>query len=496
MANPKPPHDTNARLFFSEYFEVDATVIEQYGALDLCLDSDLPLFIDPFLLFASEKAEYKLLHGRIVDHLKDLKTIATSRENTNRKLFQFPEIKQNWLGFCKWGNEGKGLGQKFAKNLASAFSGFYSNFGEETITSTSHIEKLTLVGEGIGRDFISDFSANLMFEYLLQYTERFAKLHLPANKRAKFNLRCVFNRELQVWQPRSFELPYFFRGEQKADFILLTPLDVLTKDEAFISHKELHQKFRQIANSLDNAALREAVNAHFRKVLPKNAKKAETDAAIQSTIAVFPEILDYYIRMKEQQPEKALSISEEKVRQLREELVGSVRQLFAGLVSAGDFYRLRPTTYQSALERAMFLKDVIENNDGYRIFYLKDKPIASEDTVQRIFRLTWFASPMDVNSEVNNGRGPADYKISYGERDSTIVEFKLGRSSSLKANLIHQTAIYQKASKSINDIKVILCYTPQEIAKVTDILKKLNQENAENIVIIDATPKISASKVR
>ncbi|QBJ63036.1 hypothetical protein B1F84_08280 [Pseudoalteromonas sp. DL-6] len=47
-----------------------------------------------------------------------------------------------------------------------------------------------------------------------------------------------------------------------------------------------------------------------------------------------------------------------------------------------------------------FLKDNIENNDGYRIFYQKGKPIASEDTIQRVFRLTWYASPYDVNSEL------------------------------------------------------------------------------------------------
>ena len=142
----------------------------------------------------------------------------------------------------------------------------------------------------------------------------------------------------------------------------------------------------------------------------------------------------------------------------------------------------------------MFLKEVIEVNDGYRIFYKNGKAIASEDTIQRIFRLTWFATPFAVDSEVNNGRGPADYKISY-ERDSTIVEFKLAGSSSLKRNLLNQTEIYKKASKSINDIKVILCYTNSEIAKVNRILRSINQEGAENVVIIDATKKLSASLV-
>ena len=100
-----------------------------------------------------------------------------------------------------------------------------------------------------------------------------------------------------------------------------------------------------------------------------------------------------------------------------------------------------------------------------------------------------------MNSEVNNGRGPADYKISCGDRDSTIVEFKLGRSSSLEKNLLNQTEIYKKASRSISDIKVILCYTKTEIEKVARVLKRINQENTENVIVIDATSKESASKV-
>ncbi|WP_204369122.1 hypothetical protein [Methylocucumis oryzae] len=60
---------------------------------------------------------------------------------------------------------------------------------------------------------------------------------------------------------------------------------------------------------------------------------------------------------------------------------------------------------------------------------------------------------------------------------------------------MNQTEIYKKASKSISDIKVILCYTKAEIIKVSRILKSIDQEGAENIVIIDATNKLSASMI-
>lgn len=483
----------SVKLLFSEYFEIDESVLENYGALNICIDADLPLFIDPFLLFASEKPEYVDLHDKIVDHLIDLKQLAVQNPKTDLKLFQFSEVKQNWLGLCKWGNNGKGLGPKFAKDLIKAFNGFYANFGNETVSTSSHIEKLTLVGAGIGRDFISDFTTNLMLEYLLDYTQGFALKYLRGDQRKEFSVRCKFNKDLMTWIPKTYVLPYFYMED--GDFMLLTPLDILTKDEAFICHSDLTSQFRRITSAMENAALRSAINLYFQKRLPSSPKQKDIEWAINATIQEYPEILDYYIRFKENTKDQAAKISTEKVKRIQKELISTLAEFCKKVAENSQFYEIKPSSYEAALQRVMYLKQVIENNDGYRIFYKDGKPIASEDTIQRIFRLTWFATSFDVNSEVNNGRGPADYKISYGERDSTIVEFKLASSSSLKTNLINQTEIYKKASKSINDIKVIICYTPSEISKVNRTLTSIKQENAENIIVIDATRKMSASKV-
>jgi hypothetical protein len=485
----------NSQLLFSDYFEIDVSIVDKYGALNICIEADLPLFIDPFLLFASDKEEYQVLHDKIIKHLINLKQIALNNPQSDLHLFQFPEVKQNWLGLCKWGNNGKGLGSQFARNLITAFNGFYANFGNEVITSSSHIEKLTLVGSGIGRDFISDFTTNLMLEYLLEYTQKFAKLHIPENKRKEFSIRCSFDSNLMIWKPKSFDLPYFYKGDNDEDFLILTPIDILTKDDAFICHSDFTSKFKQITNALENSSLRDAINRYFEDRLPVNPKKAEFDRAIDATVQKYPEILDYYIHHQEENRDKAAALSSEKVSKVRKELIATLTDFCKHIVKYSNFYEILPNSYHSALQRVKFLKQVIEDNDGYRIFYKDGQPISSEDTIQRIFRLTWFASPLDVNSEVNNGRGSADYKISYGDRDSTIVEFKLGKSSSLKKNLLNQTEIYKKASRSISDIKVILCYTKGEMAKVKKILKSINQENAENIFIIDATKKDSASKV-
>ena len=66
------------RLHFSDYFELDTKVLNDYGAFNISLINDLPLFIDPFLLFNSKKPEYQALHSEIIKYLRFLRDKSTS----------------------------------------------------------------------------------------------------------------------------------------------------------------------------------------------------------------------------------------------------------------------------------------------------------------------------------------------------------------------------------------------------------------------------------
>lgn len=150
------------------------------------------------------------------------------------------------------------------------------------------------------------------------------------------------------------------------------------------------------------------------------------------------------------------------------------------------------------MRRAQYFKDVIEHNDGWRIFYLNGQCIARESDVHILYRLTWYATSFDVNSEANSGRGPVDFAISKGSANKSLVEFKLASNSNLAHNLEHQTAIYQKAHRTKKCVKVVIYYSEEELAKVQSILRQLRLENEKSIVLVDARNdnKQSASKVR
>ena len=461
------------------------------------------MFVDPFLLFESENPEYQKLHHDILNYVAFLRDISLNKDidmGFLKNWFIFSEVKQNWFGYSLVGNGGSGLGIDFAHALKRNLNKVFSNFGSESITKSSHLEKLCIIRSGVGRDNISDFTVNLIKNFLCNYTQHFAQKYIISNKRRIFSVdRAEFDYTTKRWKPKKYELPCL-----NNDFVLLTPKDILTKDENWINSKDIIRNFTEIANSIPNEQLRASINFYFSQNLPKKTKyiqritQKERAEAINKVIIEYPEFIDYYIRYKEDHGEKAKSISQEKVKFVEDVFIGNVTTLINQLGNSSGFYLQPSDTYHDSLKRVSFLKQVIENNDGYKIFYIKGKPIKREKDLQIMFRLTWFASNVDVNSEVDNGRGPVDYKLSVGSKDKTLVEFKLASNTKLKQNLKNQVEIYKKANQTNKDIKVILFFTSQEERKVYKILNELSLQNKENIILIDARKnnKISASNVK
>lgn len=215
----------NADIHFSDIFRVDPNVLETYGALDVSLINDLPLFIDPFLLFNSENPECQELHKNILKYLLFLRNMA-EKEGISKGLlkswFRFGEVKQNWLGYSLVGNSGRGLGNDFAVSLHENLQQILSNFGEEEITESSHLEKLCLIKEGVGKDSISDFTMNLIKQYLLDYTQTFAIQYLEENQLREITVaRVHFNYETRTWASKKS------RGQAR-NIAYLTPMVILS----------------------------------------------------------------------------------------------------------------------------------------------------------------------------------------------------------------------------------------------------------------------------
>lgn len=516
-------HITNspdtAQIYFSDFFGISPERLEQYGAFDVALINDLPLFIDPFLLFNSNKPEYRELHDSIIRYvgfLRDKSVAGAINDSLLKAWFTFREIKENWLGYSLRGNKGSGLGMDFAQALNTNLAQIFTNFGGEEVTEGSHIEKVCLVADGVGRDNISDFATNLIQGYLLEYTQTFGRQFLQPDQLRRVAVRkAAFNYATESWETRIYELP-FVSGAH----VILTPIDILTKDEVWINKPDMVRDYTAIAAAIPNDQLRAELNNCFGRALqsvqrrdaerkrqsasttrrrrsraPTGPSQRQRDEAAQEVIRAFPVFIDWYIRWKELHGDQAEQQADAHVRSSERLYIAQVRDLVRTL-AATRFYSVPGNTYDEAHARVKYLKNVIENQGGWRSFWVDGEPVRREADLRIMFRLTWFGTPSDVNQEVNNDRGPSDFEISRGSADKTTVEYKLASNTGLEKNLRAQTKIYQKASGSQHVITVIMFFTREERIRVQGILEGVGRRQDQDVILIDGRDdnKVSASK--
>lgn len=421
-----PPRENKAsvKIYFTDFFGVHPEILEQYGALNISLVSDLPLFIDPFLLFNSTKPEYLALHDSIINYLRFLREVSTSSDRINkgllRHLFVFSEVKQNLLGYSKIGNRGSGLGPDFARALHSNLNRIFSDFGKESVTKSSHLEKICLIKDKVGRDNISDFTTNLIKEYLLGYTQTFTQLHLGHEQRKTFAIKRVrFSYDTRTWVPQRYDLPCY-----NGNYVILTPKDMLTKDETWINKSDLVESFDDIADSIPNEQIRAQLDFYLMTKLPKDKEptKKERLSAISSAILQHPEVIDYYIRYKEDRGDDAIDISKEKVILTETQFIDQVQAFVGRHLARSSFYYLDPDNPHDVLDRLLILKDIIENEHGSNLLYIKGNAVKREVELQLLLSILWRASFTAITGRGGRGAIPVHFKLASNTKLARILE--------------------------------------------------------------------------
>lgn len=496
MKNKEPSN----KVYFSDVFEVKHSIVQKYGALDISLICDNPAFVDPFLIFADSK--YRNLHDLIIKYLKFLRDLSLKKKGSNLTLaefnhyYKFPEIKQVWLGYSMSGNIGRGLNKDFGYSLYRNLHEIFSKFGDEDITESAHLEKLCLIEERIGVDKISDFTINLIQKFLLEYTQEFAKEYLDKRFLSEFAIRKVeFDFEKGIWDDGRFVLPMLQRNG-KRDFVLLVPRKILTKEDIWISRNDFLECDTAIFGVIPNEELRAKINKFFidnlhikinkKKQQEKDYSKKSKRNALSKTILEYPQLMDYYIKLREKGKYDALKwhiVEPEGVNfftdatQIQSEIKD---ENFGKLASFND-----------CVSRISFFKKILESNS--RDLYFKGKPL-QERHLRVMFKNTTHGSLFDYNSEVNNGRGPIDFIISFGSQDKLGLELKLAANKKLKQNLLNQGQVYKEDSNLNHVFKIIFFFSDEELEKVNKILKELNKSvDNEEIFLIDCRKKESGS---
>lgn len=146
-------------------------------------------------------------------------------------------------------------------------------------------------------------------------------------------------------------------------------------------------------------------------------------------------------------------------------------------------------------------KSLVENNGLSKLLYDFTGTPKHESAAQLLFfgiaSSYCDANNIDLTKEENNGRGPIDFKLSRGANDKVVVETKLTSNSQLRHGIEVQLPIYMKQEKTKQAIYLIIDNGhPKALENFISFYNGLNQETKGKIsyLIVDATPKISASK--
>lgn len=147
-----------------------------------------------------------------------------------------------------------------------------------------------------------------------------------------------------------------------------------------------------------------------------------------------------------------------------------------------------------ALEIVNSFKNYIENEDGNKLCWINGKE-RKESDLQLLFKNACSRSRFYAARECNNGRGPADFTLSDGAVDVTVIELKKANNSKLRANLLNQLGAYKRANQTEKGVAVIFAFNEKQENKVNKLLIELGLKDNLYVVVIDAKMKASASNI-
>jgi hypothetical protein len=144
------------------------------------LDEDIPLYVDPFLLWKSPSLMDVSLHTQLISSFNYLNRLSKTRNQPEalHNLILASECDEVGLGVSAK-RAGKRIGQKTAKEVLSLFDTIphYSQYG------FTHFEEIQLYVQGISKDRISDMTCNFLKSFLIDFTvQECEKLGIPIEK--------------------------------------------------------------------------------------------------------------------------------------------------------------------------------------------------------------------------------------------------------------------------------------------------------------------------
>lgn len=319
-------------MMLPEAFNVDFTQAEVDFVIP-AIDEDLPLCIDPFLLYKSRDESLRTLHGRLVSMFNSaIGLFRSGRLDEFYKLIDFPEVNEIGFGYSEGAIRGSGLGQHLNRLLADTLA------ASEPLKERGlrHVEELQLVSLGIGADRVSDIAANALKLYLVGYTRTQAELwNIPLE--SSVPVHHYFDFEEFAWRDAYFDLP---RNPLNGMPLLLVPRRVV-RLLPWIN-------FEDYTATDFSMFLRSGAGKGWSKFsgMPRGRRTIPNKAEVIQVTRSNIKLIDNYVARKERESAKALPayVTEmdlgPPVKPKADEFIGRLAEIPTGTASASSYQRL------------------------------------------------------------------------------------------------------------------------------------------------------------
>lgn len=184
---------TLVRPRLNDYYDLPFTQ-EQVDFAIPYLDEDIPLYVDPFLLWKSSSMQDNSLHALLVRSFNQLGrlTLEGHVDAAVAALVRSSECQEVGLGMSKTRR-----GAKISSETAVQITGLFQNIPQVREVGFAHIEEIQLLVDNISRDRISDLACTFLKSFLIDYTIDQANKHrVPLRRLLVTNIydprQCVF----------------------------------------------------------------------------------------------------------------------------------------------------------------------------------------------------------------------------------------------------------------------------------------------------------------
>jgi hypothetical protein len=157
---------TLVRPRLNDFYELAFTQEEADFAIPF-LDDDIPLYVDPFLLWKSPSMQDQALHTVLVSSFNHFGNLANNRKESEaiEALIRISECEEAGLGSAR-NKHGKRIGKGTAKEILTLFS----SLPQIKQGGFEHIEEIQLFVDQIGKDRVSDLTCSLTKSFLIDFT--------------------------------------------------------------------------------------------------------------------------------------------------------------------------------------------------------------------------------------------------------------------------------------------------------------------------------------